>query len=319
MNLLPKLEDWKWFGISLSLFDPIYPINTQVHQFFLPFITFSPPHPLRVSPTESHCSHCFTLMAATISKWPPSLSLTISQFALHTASRTIFPKMQIWSWHPTSSNSSMTPHSHQDKAHLWIRYGGLSCSHLSAVTSGALCITCPVLAVPHVYYAHMHPPPSPLIHQHALPSSRKGFPSTPYLHGLANYFLSFKTQHNYHLLGVCFTAGFGSLLSVPQHPCGSIPIAIITWHHSHLFTCVSPTRLKTQWGQWLCSCNEHLVWSQAWNTFILNKSRQYAEGRSLSLPNKWENTQFVLFGWKRSCGINKKMGVSRNQWLFSQS
>ena len=58
--------------------------------------------------------------------------------------------------------------------------------------------------------------------------------------------LSFKTQHNYHLLGVCFTAGFGSLLSVPQHPCGSIPIAIITWHYSHLFTCVSPTRLKIQ-------------------------------------------------------------------------
>ena len=117
------------------------------------------------------------------------------------------------------------------------------------------------------------PPLSPLIHQHALPSSRNGFPSTPYLHGLANYFLSFKTQHNYHLLGECFTAGFGSLLNVPQHPCGSIPIAIITWHHSHLFTCESLTRPKTQWGQWLCSCNEHLVWSQAWNTFILNKSR----------------------------------------------
>ena len=157
MNLLPKLEDWKWFGISLSLFDPIYPINTQVHQFFLPFITFSPPHPIHVSPTENHCSHCFTLTAATISKWPPSLSLTISQFALHTASRTVFPKMQIWSWHPPSSNSSMTPHSHQDKAHSWVWYGGLSCSHLSAVTPGALCITCPVLAVPHVYYAHMHP------------------------------------------------------------------------------------------------------------------------------------------------------------------
>ena len=221
MNLLPKLEDWKWFGISLSLFDPIYPINTQVHQFFLPFITFSPPHPIHVSPTESHCSHCFTLMAATISKWPPSLSLTISQFALHTASRTIFPKMQIWSWHPPSSNSSMTPHSHQDKAHLWVRYGGLSCSHLSAVTSGALCITCPVLAVPHVYYAHMHPTPSPLIHQHALPSSRNGFPSTPYLHGLANYFCPSKLSITIIFWGYASQLGLGPswvYLSIPVGP-----------------------------------------------------------------------------------------------------
>ena len=154
-------------------------------------------------------------MAATISKWPSSLSLTISQFVLHIASRTVFPKMQTWSWHPPSSHSSMTPHRHRDKAHSWVWYGGLLVLiSLLPPLDSLYHLLCPC-SPPCILCTHA-PPLSPLIRQHALPSSRNGFPSTPYLHGLANYFLSFQTQHNYHLLGGCFTAGFGSLLSAPQ-------------------------------------------------------------------------------------------------------
>ena len=156
MNLLPKLGDWKWFWISLSFWAHIsnqYPSSPVLPPFhhLLP----TPPHPC-------------------LPHWKPLFPFLYPNGCNH-LQMTFFPQpyhLPICSPHGFQDRLSkdadliMTPSfltqfDDPSQSSGWSSLMSMvwrpSCSHLPAATPGALCITCSVLAVPRVYYAHMHP------------------------------------------------------------------------------------------------------------------------------------------------------------------